>query len=1003
MKKIYSYVLMAAMLLIGTNAWSKTWSVGNTGELEEAWAKAETNDIIQLSANVNIEKSLWLGTITMDGTPRSITLDLNGNKLISDGTLQKVFFLSHGELNVITSVAGGEIVHGEINPDVYSSSYEIFRVTGSTYKTVNPKTVESGYYTHLTIGSGVTLTAKSIAVTIDQIASWPVNVASTVAQEGVTMQTTFPSALSTKVYPKRSKGVANGVRVDVYGSIKAGKYAFKSNGNLGCPSDKRDGDNLSSFKDAPESESDYVILDNDTAYSPFIHIYNTASMWVQADNNSTPNDPKKPVAVYCSGYARWLIEGSCTGSTGVYVKSGDVDIHDAKITSTYTGTYTPPTGTGSGTQGQGSGIVIESSSAYSGEIDVNISGDTHVEASNGYAIDEKVTTAPNSKVDGLTISGGTFVGGTVPDGNGGTMQGTISISETTAGEVESGNTAIVVAGGSIEGQVTFGNEGDLGDIVDSESSYATTVTDPETGQQTVIIKPGTAPIPVPNDFNINSFAGGDVNLSDEALTIKDQVFNSALTKMYINTLEINPPTSTVTLTITAGKTIQAKNVTLGGNGKIIVEPGAQLIVSGGAGITTIVPENLVLQTSASQQAKFLIDPAIESNRHPKATVEFVSTRAFAESPENYQSERFAIPTWGAITSIECTTPGLVTNIQLFDSKGWKNLGNLTGSTFANVSQLNRPFAAYTLLPNNGSATPTNATYRFTGELTGNMDANLSLDHEWTPFANSYSANLDVYELMSAIPAETPITTAVYVHKSQGGGRYYWGAIDEEWFDGEKLAPLQPFILHNESMTIQESAVNYNDMVWSPGTSAGAPARRTAKSSNSAKLRIVISDIQGECDEVKMTESATNSNAPKYMNDDVNFFAHVGEYNLSIVAAEDLEGTYFGFSTVKGGEFTINFTNVEGREFDLLDLDTNIATAVEEGNSYTFVAGANTNSDYRFKLVDRRKVATDIDAISAEKSGAQGIYTIMGQYVGEMNLWNTLPAGVYVVDGTKRVK
>ena len=167
MKKIYSYVLMAAMLLIGTNAWSKTWSVGNTGELEEAWAKAETNDIIQLSANVNIEKSLWLGTITMDGTPRSITLDLNGNKLISDGTLQKVFFLSHGELNVITSVAGGEIVHGEINPDVYSSSYEIFRVTVSTYKTVNPKTGEAGYYTHLTIGSGVTLTAKSIAVTID--------------------------------------------------------------------------------------------------------------------------------------------------------------------------------------------------------------------------------------------------------------------------------------------------------------------------------------------------------------------------------------------------------------------------------------------------------------------------------------------------------------------------------------------------------------------------------------------------------------------------------------------------------------------------------------------------------------------------------------------------------------------------------------------------------------------------------------------------------------------
>ena len=27
----------------------------------------------------------------------------------------------------------------------------------------------------------------------------------------------------------------------------------------------------------------------------------------------------------------------------------------------------------------------------------------------------------------------------------------------------------------------------------------------------------------------------------------------------------------------------------------------------------------------------------------------------------------------------------------------------------------------------------------------------------------------------------------------------------------------------------------------------------------------------------------------------------------------------------------------------------------------------------------------------------------GQYVGEMNVWNTLPAGVYVVNGEKRVK
>ena len=35
--------------------------------------------------------------------------------------------------------------------------------------------------------------------------------------------------------------------------------------------------------------------------------------------------------------------------------------------------------------------------------------------------------------------------------------------------------------------------------------------------------------------------------------------------------------------------------------------------------------------------------------------------------------------------------------------------------------------------------------------------------------------------------------------------------------------------------------------------------------------------------------------------------------------------------------------------------------------------------------------------------AKGIYTITGQYVGEMNVWNTLPAGIYVVNGEKLVK
>jgi hypothetical protein len=121
-----------------------------------------------------------------------------------------------------------------------------------------------------------------------------------------------------------------------------------------------------------------------------------------------------------------------------------------------------------------------------------------------------------------------------------------------------------------------------------------------------------------------------------------------------------------------------------------------------------------------------------------------------------------------------------------------------------------------------------------------------------------------------------------------------------------------------------------------------------------------------------------------------------------LATDNLEDTYLGFSTVNGGNFTISFKNVEGRDLDLIDLQENATIAIVEGNTYNFTAEANTNADYRFKVVERKKVHTGVDNLNADNS-AKGVYTIMGQYVGEMNIWNTLPAGVYVVNGEKRVK
>lgn len=98
MKKFYSIVLMATMLLVGTNAWAETRTASNATEFENAWKAAQNNDVIQLTDNIDLNKTFWLGTLEMNGTPKSITLDLNGHKIVTDGvTIQKLFFISHGE------------------------------------------------------------------------------------------------------------------------------------------------------------------------------------------------------------------------------------------------------------------------------------------------------------------------------------------------------------------------------------------------------------------------------------------------------------------------------------------------------------------------------------------------------------------------------------------------------------------------------------------------------------------------------------------------------------------------------------------------------------------------------------------------------------------------------------------------------------------------------------------------------------------------------------------
>ena len=126
MKKFYSIVLMATMLLVGTNAWAANVAkIGNTeyASLEKAWRAVQNNEVITLLDDATLDSTLWLGTATMeDLNPKSITLDLAGHAIMTSAgsKLSRMFFITHGELNV---VGPGTIQMADSSAD---SQWEVF-------------------------------------------------------------------------------------------------------------------------------------------------------------------------------------------------------------------------------------------------------------------------------------------------------------------------------------------------------------------------------------------------------------------------------------------------------------------------------------------------------------------------------------------------------------------------------------------------------------------------------------------------------------------------------------------------------------------------------------------------------------------------------------------------------------------------------------------------------------------------------------------------------------
>jgi len=882
MRKLYSLVLIATALLIGTNV--KAVEVARESELSTAISEAPAGVLTKITLGDNITLTTnWALYIYGE---KNVEIDLNGHNITTAAS--GPVYINNGQLTFSGS--------GTVS-NTNSSAYFVY-IIGSATDVAN--------YSVFNVGEHVNMTcAGSYGIILSQ---------------------------GTSSKPHHAYGIV--LNIDGYVQSESGVAIWA----------------LGNFQDK-------------TGNVPVINISSTGQL-VGANDE---------VCLYGGGYAIWNIEGSVQGGTGIYAKAGDYNITGNAVVRSTASTHEEVVANGDGyTGGIGCAIVSDSKNGYAGGMEIEISGNATIEshAEGGYAIEEVKSDAATSKTESLVIESGT-------------INGNLS----TTAELQEN----VVVNGTITGG-TFNT--DVTAYLSTVTGVITPVTD-ESGNTVYVIN--EKPTADPWLATIVGASATDYVRMNNAGTVT--LSADAQAKYLV--MQGNDK-----IVIPSGKKMTVEEIVMGEDAVIEVAAGGKLIVTGAQGIVSNHASNLVLHTVEGNHAIFLLNPAVISNKNPNATVEFV-TNSWYESASSYQWERFGIPTIGALKSISCDK---VAGVDVYEeiavysnTTGWSSLGYIGGTYSIDESKLNQPFAAYNMMAYRAQG-ETAPVCKMTGELVGNADAALNAEAHWNLFANSYTAEVDLATMLNAVKnANTGLYAAIYLATPQGNGNYAWNAKEvEDAEDGKlKLEPMQSFILLNEGEAVV-SPINYASMVYTPATSANnAPRRFAAASDNTAKLRVIVTNEEGTGDYVKFRENVNATAFEKFMNDDVNIYA-TADMKASIVAAEDINNSYVGFSTVKGGNFTISFANVEGREFELVDHETGARVAIAEGNTYEFNADANTVNDYRFEIVGRQNMPTAIDNTEAVKS-VKGVYTITGQYLGEMNVWNTLPAGVYVVNGEKRVK
>lgn len=439
-------------------------------------------------------------------------------------------------------------------------------------------------------------------------------------------------------------------------------------------------------------------------------------------------------------------------------------------------------------------------------------------------------------------------------------------------------------------------------------------------------------------------------------------------------------TDNVTLTVKDGGvlTVGDGGIVAHENAAVVVEEGGSLVLNGLIQGT----ENIVIEASEENSAVVLIAPDVNTygDEHPVGTFRFTSKSYKNGSKVVHQ--RFGMPTYNTGIDVKYgTTSSAKTYITNWDYEAddWKHSGDVVEWTEIPSSGslplvTAGPFACYDLISNNAKGDE--ITYEFTGALMGNADGEMKFNRGFNPYANSYTAPIDIKSFLDSIASRyegTDIKPTIYLYKAQANDNYTWASIglDEfEFGDAEftEVAPMQAFMLYLGSNTPQVASIDYEGNVYDPfiaKLSNPAPARRVAAKKN--YLSMTITDAEGvEYDRVKFIEDDRFSSAfdngydaVKFMKEDVAIYAAADEAQAT-VASDYVEGMNIGVKVAKSGVYTLT-VKYNGLDYALIDTENNTIIELENGKTYNFFAEAGQN-DARFQVIKVNKVSTAIDEV-----------------------------------------